>query len=450
LNEFDSDGQITRQTILAKKQVQYRYGYNGNGYVTSYFDGNKNHNYTYDFANRLESWNNGTSTVTYSYDKAGNLLNPAGQALTFNASNEVKSFEYDLEGNLIKDARLSYAWDGLGQLVKTTDNDGNTIDYEYHPDGLRKSKIVGSKNFNYHYDGTDLIRITDNQNNTIWAFTWHNGKLISVTNAAEEEFEAITNYRGDVVQLLDATGETVASYEYDPWGNLISEEPTDSRIQGQPIRYAGYVYDTETKLYYLQARYYDPATARFISRDPDVGNEDDPLSMNGYVYGDDNPVMMTDPDGKWVWVVVNAGFAIYDGYKAYKSGKNKKQIAWAVASSYIGIGHVKRVYRVAKIVKSKPLQNHHFATNKSKKYTPQIESITKKYGLSLNGSWNKELLPHQGRHPNEYHDYVLSQLRNFDRQAKGNKKIFLTLFEGLKKKVRNNPSMMYKEYWRGK
>ena len=81
-------------------------------------------------------------------------------------------------------------------------------------------------------------------------------------------------------------------------------------------------------MYYLQARYYDPVTARIISRDPDIGNEDEPTSMNGYTYADDNPVMMTDPDGRWVWVAVNAGFAIYDGYKAYKAGKNKKQIAW--------------------------------------------------------------------------------------------------------------------------
>ncbi|UPW84282.1 RHS repeat-associated core domain-containing protein [Lysinibacillus sp. Ag94] len=63
-------------------------------------------------------------------------------------------------------------------------------------------------------------------------------------------------------------GATVATYDYDPWGNLLSAEPTDSRIKGQPIRYAGYVYDAETKLYYLQARYYDPATARFIFCDP--------------------------------------------------------------------------------------------------------------------------------------------------------------------------------------
>ncbi|WP_082705899.1 AHH domain-containing protein [Aneurinibacillus sp. XH2] len=51
--------------------------------------------------------------------------------------------------------------------------------------------------------------------------------------------------------------------------------------------------------------------------------------------------------------------------------------------------------------KAKPEQVHHYATNKSKKYTPQIEAITKKYGLDLDEAWNKELLPHQGRHPDD-------------------------------------------------
>ncbi|MGE7998693.1 polymorphic toxin-type HINT domain-containing protein [Lysinibacillus sp. NPDC093190] len=185
----------------------------------------------------------------------------------------------------------------------------------------------------------------------MWAITWNNGKVVNLTNAAGESFEYVTNYRGDVVRIQDQNGATVATYDYDPWGNLLSAEPTDSRIKGQPILYAGYVYDAETKLYYLQARYYNPATARFISRDPDPGDEDDPVTMNGYTYGDDNPITKTDPDGKWVWLVINAGFAIYDGYKAYKAGKNKKQIAWAVASNFLPIGKVKRLYRATKITK---------------------------------------------------------------------------------------------------
>ncbi|WP_146553480.1 AHH domain-containing protein [Rummeliibacillus sp. SL167] len=63
-------------------------------------------------------------------------------------------------------------------------------------------------------------------------------------------------------------------------------------------------------------------------------------------------------------------------------------------------------------------------------------------------NWNKELLPHQGRHPNAYHEYVLERLRTFDKIAKGDKEKFLKLYEQLKQKVRENPDMLYKDYWR--
>ncbi|MDQ0233408.1 AHH domain-containing protein [Metabacillus malikii] len=97
--------------------------------------------------------------------------------------------------------------------------------------------------------------------------------------------------------------------------------------------------------------------------------------------------------------------------------------------------------------KEKPKQVHHYATNKSKTYTHQLENVTKKYGLELDDAWNKELLPHQGRHPNAYHEYVLDRINEYDAIARGNKEIFLELFEGLKKEVRENPDMLYKEYW---
>jgi hypothetical protein len=49
-----------------------------------------------------------------------------------------------------------------------------------------------------------------------------------------------------------------------------------------------------------------------------------------------------------------------------------------------------------------------------------MEYISKKYNLDLNDNWNKQLLPHQGRHPYAYHDYVLDKLNTYDRLAKGN------------------------------
>ncbi len=95
----------------------------------------------------------------------------------------------------------------------------------------------------------------------------------------------------------------------------------------------------------------------------------------------------------------------------------------------------------------KPLQIHHYATDKSKLYTPQIEEIASRYNLKLNDAWNKDLLPHQGRHANEYHDYILQNMRIYDDIAKGDTDLFLKQFENLKKDIKLNPSILYKDYW---
>lgn len=97
---------------------------------------------------------------------------------------------------------------------------------------------------------------------------------------------------------------------------------------------------------------------------------------------------------------------------------------------------------------TKPNQVHHFASNKSKKYTSQFESITKKYGLDLDGDWNKQSMPHQGRHPYAYHDYVLDNMQKFDRIANRDKTKFLKLYDQMKQKIINNPEMLYKDYWK--
>ena len=97
---------------------------------------------------------------------------------------------------------------------------------------------------------------------------------------------------------------------------------------------------------------------------------------------------------------------------------------------------------------TKPNQVHHYATNKNKTYTPQLEEIAQKYEVDLDNLWNKDLLPHQGRHPNEYHEYVLDSMKQFDETAQGNKDVFLKLFENLKENIRSNPDMLYKNYWK--
>ena len=97
---------------------------------------------------------------------------------------------------------------------------------------------------------------------------------------------------------------------------------------------------------------------------------------------------------------------------------------------------------------TKPEQLHHFATNKNKTYTPQFEEIANKYGLDLDDAWNKKYMPHQGRHPNEYHEYVLESMKQFDNIAQGDKNVFLKLYEKMKINITDNPDMLYKDYWR--
>ncbi|WP_369126364.1 RHS repeat-associated core domain-containing protein [Paludifilum halophilum] len=100
---------------------------------------------------------------------------------------------------------------------------------------------------------------------------------------------------------MDESGQEVAAYEYDAFGNVI-EETGDIE---NPYRYAGYRYDEETGFYYLQSRYYNPETGRFLTRDSFEGTEEEPLSQNKYTYAHNNPVMNIDPDGFAIWFIAS-------------------------------------------------------------------------------------------------------------------------------------------------
>ena len=98
--------------------------------------------------------------------------------------------------------------------------------------------------------------------------------------------------------MIDLSGTEVASYVYDAWGNIKDTrgEPTIREIN--PIRYRGYVYDNETSLYYLQSRYYDPFTGRFLNADIYCDtNTGTPLSTNMFAYCENNVVMNMDYKG---------------------------------------------------------------------------------------------------------------------------------------------------------
>ncbi|MEK7674620.1 MAG: polymorphic toxin-type HINT domain-containing protein [Verrucomicrobiota bacterium] len=98
---------------------------------------------------------------------------------------------------------------------------------------------------------------------------------------------------GSVRYLTDAAGNVTDLYDYDAFGNLIQQGGNTPNL----YLYAGEQFDPDLQLYYLRARYLNPDTGRFWTRDPFEGFLDDPLSLNGYLYANSDPVNNWDPSG---------------------------------------------------------------------------------------------------------------------------------------------------------
>lgn len=95
-----------------------------------------------------------------------------------------------------------------------------------------------------------------------------------------------------------------------------------------------------------------------------------------------------------------------------------------------------------------PMQKHHFATNKHSEFTPAMENIAKKYGLNLDDDWNIAVMPHLGRHPSSYNNWVLNRMRLIDKMPGMNQQRFLEEFDiRIKQPIIDNPEMLRKAWW---
>ena len=91
---------------------------------------------------------------------------------------------------------------------------------------------------------------------------------------------------------------------------------------------------------------------------------------------------------------------------------------------------------------------HHFATNKHSEFTPAMENIAKKYGLNLDDDWNIAVMPHLGRHPSSYNNWVLNRMRLIDKMPGMNQQRFLEEFDiRIKQPIIDNPEMLRKAWW---
>ena len=128
------------------------------------------------------------------------------------------------------------------------------------------------------------------------------------------------NTLGDIVAIRNVYGMVVATYEYDAWGKVtvMNENGVPTMSEGSigninPFRYRGYYYDSETGFYYLQTRYYDPETCRFINADDYeliAALSEVPGQLNLYSYCNNNPIMYTDPSGEFVLTSFLIGLGI--------------------------------------------------------------------------------------------------------------------------------------------
>ena len=293
------------------------YGYDAaSGKLNWEFDpsheGNGAIDYTYTPAGRIsvvspESW----FPTTYAFDAAGDITSAGSSLLgtttfTYTGAEVVHSvtgtatttYGYDSLGRRITQSSTSasatYTWaTGASQLLGYTHRSRGTTDvvaaYSYDPSGQRTRSVVTSGSVTttttYTYEGTQLFKLvatTPSQTTTItylYNELGHPCALAAQVGTAPVCFAVIaTTQRGDVVMISaveTGTATVLGTYGYDEYGNPDPYRPTTPQGDSfvplavataidtlQPLRYAGYTYDSYSGLYYCSQRYYDPATDR--------------------------------------------------------------------------------------------------------------------------------------------------------------------------------------------
>ena len=226
------------------------------------------------------------STKSYTYRSSG----WTDQLIGYNG----ESISYDAIGNPTSYLGHSLSWSNVRRL---SGYDGNT--FSYNASGIRTKK----NNITYTLDGSRILR-EDRSEGTLNYYYGVEGLTGFRYNGVDYYYRK--NLQGDIIGIINAVGTELVSYSYDAWGNILWTEDDSGRNLAElnPFRYRGYYYDTETGLYYLNSRYYDPRTGRFINADAvDYLGEDAEFSCNLYAYCANNPVNRIDEEGTWAqWI----------------------------------------------------------------------------------------------------------------------------------------------------
>lgn len=235
---------------------------------------------------------------------------------------------------------------------------------------------------------TAVISYLYDSNDEVYGFTYNNKTYIYVKTI-----------QGDVGGIINATDNIACiGMIYDAWGNVTYDynEELDSLgnleamivASMNSIMYRGYFYDVETGLYYLQSRYYDPETGRFINADDTayIGYDSSPLSTNIFAYCANNPIKYSDYNGFVAPAVVVAGIALpvgIAGIVAYKT-------SLAVKLYMLSIANVKRNQVVYEFTKNNEFRDIYKIMVKRFKESTVVKNRIKEY---IRRGWDYENEP---------------------------------------------------------
>ena len=317
---YSSNGNITR--IDTNEEV-YEYNYDSNGRLK------EEYNSSFRFRKEYEYDNNGNIIKATEYepaeDEEGNKVY-VGDKLYVYENGRLVSYNgercvYDSIGNPTTYRGKSAAWKGR-QLTYF-----NGIAFTYDGRGRRISK--GNITFTYDYAG-NLIR----QSNGLEFF--YDSQGVAGFGYENDIYYYRKDAQGNIIAVLDSNGRAVVKYYYDAWGNhSISGNTTVGELN--PYRYRGYYYDNETKLYFLQTRYYDPAVGRFLNMDSvDYADPSTIGGLNLYAYCNNDPINYVDPSGRFVLssillgciIVGAAAGAVVGGYIAGDKASEAGATGW--------------------------------------------------------------------------------------------------------------------------
>jgi RHS repeat-associated protein len=270
--------------------------------------------YQYDVASRLTGliYRRGTSVIGdihYEHDGSGRrvrvsgslartLLPPAVTTAEYDDANRQRSFggaqmSYDANGRLATrldgDGVTSFTWNARDQLVGMHTAGGTAV-FGYDAFGRRSARTTDGNTTLYLYDGSNVAAQSDGLGTTSYLQTRRLDGVLGFGNA-DNTYSLLTDALGSTVAVIDAAGDLVAEYTYEPFGRTSAS--TSSVLL--PFQFTGRENDDATGLYYYRARYYDSIRHRFLSEDP---IEFDGGSPNLYAYVLNDPVDATDPTGQ--------------------------------------------------------------------------------------------------------------------------------------------------------